>query len=84
LKKGSHLSFGFVALGPTVNHVREVIKSFEQFGAEGLEDHQRRARFRLVEVHDLLAGGCTLYTQDCVGQAVVRNVGRLVAGMLQL
>ena len=82
--KNCRLSFGFVAFGETVNRLQDVIRAFARLGALGIENREQHARFRLLDVRDLLGGGRSLYMNGLIGQPVVRDVARLVAGMLPL
>ena len=82
LPRGGRLSFGFVALGPTLSRIEHVIEAFARLGAVGIENRERHAQYRLLEVRDLLGGGRSLREHGLTGQPIARDVARLVAGML--
>jgi hypothetical protein len=84
LPSGSRLSFSFVALGPTVSRIEMVAQAFARLGTVGLENRTQHAHYRLLDIRDLLGGGRSLYTEGFLCQPVVRDVARLVAGLLPL
>lgn len=82
LPRGGRLSFGFAALGPTISRIESVIGAFSRLGAVGIENRERHAHYRLLEVRDLLGGGRSLRAHGLNGQPIVRDVSRVVFGML--
>ena len=82
LPRGGRLSFGFVALGPTLSRMENVIEAFARLGTVGIENRERQAHYRLLDVLDLLGGGRSLRLHELNGQPIVRDVARLISEML--
>jgi hypothetical protein len=82
LPRGGRVSFSLVALGPTLSQIDNVIEAFIRLGDIGLENRERNARYRVLDVRDLLGCGRSLRTHNLTARPIVRDVGRLVAGML--
>jgi hypothetical protein len=76
------LSFGFTALGPTLSRIEKVKAAFSRLGTVGIENREWHAQYRLLEVRDLLGGGRRLRAHGLNSQPIVRDVARLVSGML--
>jgi hypothetical protein len=87
LKRGSRVTFDFLALGKTIDRTMRVIDSFGKLGRQGLDVKTKsgaleQARFQLVDVKDMLGGGRSLHALGNVGQAVVRDASELVKSLL--
>lgn len=76
LKRGSRVSFDLAAVGPTRDRILRVVDSFGKLGDQGLDVKLEngdlgKARFRLLDVRDLLAGGRSLHALANLSQPLV-------------
>jgi hypothetical protein len=79
-RKGDRLSFDFVAIAKMCERMTEVVRAFEAYGELGLVRRANsRARFRVNEVFDLLAGGRSIYWQGPIQQPITKTVSAMAA-----
>jgi hypothetical protein len=84
IPKGGRMSFAFVALGPTVPAIEGVLRAYAHLGMVGFENRGRHARYRLLDVRDLLGGGRSIYIGEYFGQPLMRNLQHVIKEMVPL
>ncbi|MBK8809442.1 MAG: CRISPR system precrRNA processing endoribonuclease RAMP protein Cas6 [Acidobacteria bacterium] len=80
LKRGSRVTFEFVALGRTTERAMRILDTFGKFGLKGLDVKSRnqnleKARFQLVDVRDMIGAGRSLRAGDSFGKPFVVDAG---------